>query len=232
MYRICLQNYIIQRQRAATHGPKKFFKCYICHLELADDFGYVQQHIRSEEHLAKIGQINVLVEVLSILSTIPKSEQRVIVENAVTCSKNNPGSFYCHMCCCEVNELHKTLDHVRSDLHKENLRLKQLQKSQSMLELPAMKVEVCKAIVKGAPVQSSSKQGPISKKKIKSVFTHTRVCNLCNLSKRYLKNPMLVQCHVMQHLWKDIDFPLYSDILEFRWTDDKLIIKCLLCAYH
>ncbi|KAJ8669631.1 hypothetical protein QAD02_000890 [Eretmocerus hayati] len=223
MYKTCLLNRIIRKAGDGTHSSERIYKCYICNLELSDHFDSVEQHMKSKEHLNRIGQIDVDVELekLRILRCITESQQKEIFENSISFRKNRPGFFFCHRCLHELNGIHQVFDHMKDHFHVKNLKQEQSRKCQTKLlkteknRDDASSKESGVIVDESDHVSDSVRSAPIMKTQIRSPLTHSHRCLSC---REHLQNPMVVQCHVMQHLWREINFPPFVDIIEFRCT--------------
>ncbi|KAJ8680156.1 hypothetical protein QAD02_015943 [Eretmocerus hayati] len=288
MFRTCLQNRIVR----GHFGSKLCYKCYICHLQLSDEFESVQEHITSEKHVGRISQIDESFkeDELEILSSISEWKRKKLVENSITCH-HEPDIFFCHICRHEISELSQTLEHIKDDQHMQTLAQKQSEKLTSSSSKhepqksnktftpkaipPLMSLQltlddhvsritqdvyscnICNCRISGSANTQTHINGNAHKSKMEAMKTVTneddhinnaiadlsvdqmqsrsiiadiRSCNLCKI---FLKDPLMMQCHVMQHLHEEVEFPQSCDILMFHSKESgKLNITCSLCKFR
>ncbi|KAJ8675458.1 hypothetical protein QAD02_011244 [Eretmocerus hayati] len=128
--------------------------------------------------------------------------------DCITHLANN--SYRCTVCNCDIHGNLNIHQHVRGNVHQENLKLDQSKKVQK----------------KAPDAQSKSKEKP-RKSAYDSILREIRHCDPCQ---SYFRGSLMLQCHIMWHLYEEHDFPILTDIISFKSYDPgQLTAECLLC---
>ncbi|KAJ8680157.1 hypothetical protein QAD02_015944 [Eretmocerus hayati] len=196
------------------------FTCHICNCTISEISKFLE-HIHSSLHkkflASKHTEESIIVSSNNIHSKFPMND----IQNCNSpvppfkslshidhISKN---LYRCNICQLTLQGIPHVHSHLNGNLHKANYLVQEMETRNNRLN------------------ESTLVRVPI-KKGNRSLFTEIQFCKSCNI---FLKDPLMVQCHVMLHLHAQTRFPSFGDIIEFSFKEPgKSHILCLLCKMY